>query len=77
MLLRSNSVFLCVFVNREQALLNARSSPVLVRHREYERIRYPHVYDSYAEAIKTSAFIGGSKVRKKFINEMLISVKGT
>ncbi|XP_057196381.1 activating signal cointegrator 1 complex subunit 3 isoform X2 [Triplophysa rosa] len=49
-------------LQREQALLNARSSPVLVRHREYERICYPHVYDSHAEAVKTSAFIGGSKM---------------
>lgn len=64
-----------MFVYREQALLNARSSPVLVRHREYERIRYPNVYDSHAEAIKTSAFIGGSKVKKKSNNEMLISVR--
>lgn len=53
----------CVcFVSREQALLTARRSPVLGRHREYERIHYPHVYDAYAEATKTSAFIGGSKV---------------
>lgn len=52
-----------VFVCREQALLTARRSPVLGRHRDYERIRYPHVYDSYAEAIKTSAFVGGSKVK--------------
>ncbi|XP_073703976.1 activating signal cointegrator 1 complex subunit 3 [Garra rufa] len=49
-------------VQREQALLTARSSPVLGRHRDYERIRYPHVYDSYAEAIKTSAFVGGAKM---------------
>ncbi|GAA6072811.1 activating signal cointegrator 1 complex subunit 3, partial [Tachysurus ichikawai] len=45
----------------EQALLTARRSPVLGRQREYERIHYPHVYDAYAEATKTSAFIGGSK----------------
>lgn len=49
-------------LQREQALLAARSSPVLGRHRDYERIRYPHVYDSYGEATKTSAFIGGSKM---------------
>lgn len=49
-------------LQREQALLTARYSPVLGRHRDYERIRYPHVYDSYAEAIKTSAFVGGSKM---------------
>ncbi|KAM9488100.1 activating signal cointegrator 1 complex subunit 3 [Clarias gariepinus] len=49
-------------LQREQALLTARRSPVLGRHREYERIHYPHVYDAYAEATKTSAFIGGSKM---------------
>lgn len=59
----SVDVNLCVCVCREQALLTARYSPVLGRHRDYERIRYPHVYDSYAEAIKTSAFVGGSKVK--------------
>ncbi|KAJ8411442.1 hypothetical protein AAFF_G00162500 [Aldrovandia affinis] len=49
-------------LHREQALLTARRSPVLGRQREYERIRYPHVYDAYAEAIKTSAFVGGAKM---------------
>ncbi|XP_067305469.1 activating signal cointegrator 1 complex subunit 3 [Pseudorasbora parva] len=49
-------------LQREQALLTARYSPVLGRHRDYERIRYPHVYDSFAEAIKTSAFVGGAKM---------------
>ncbi|XP_060726018.1 activating signal cointegrator 1 complex subunit 3 isoform X1 [Tachysurus vachellii] len=49
-------------LQREQALLTARRSPVLGRQREYERIHYPHVYDAYAEATKTSAFIGGSKM---------------
>ncbi|KAI2655717.1 Activating signal cointegrator 1 complex subunit 3 [Labeo rohita] len=49
-------------LQREQALLTARSSPVLGRHRDYERIRYPHVYDCYAEATKTSAFVGGAKM---------------
>ncbi|XP_048008746.1 activating signal cointegrator 1 complex subunit 3 [Megalobrama amblycephala] len=49
-------------LQREQALLTARYSPVLGRHRDYERIRYPHVYDSYAEAIMTSAFVGGAKM---------------
>ncbi|XP_076136691.1 activating signal cointegrator 1 complex subunit 3 [Alosa pseudoharengus] len=49
-------------LQREQALLTARRSPVLGRHREPERIRYPHVYDSFAEATKTSAFVGGSKL---------------
>ncbi|KAL6488712.1 hypothetical protein MHYP_G00024530 [Metynnis hypsauchen] len=49
-------------LQREQALLTARRSPVLGRQREYERPRYPHVYDSYAEATKTSAFIGGAKM---------------
>ncbi|KAI4871234.1 hypothetical protein NFI96_019754 [Prochilodus magdalenae] len=49
-------------LQREQALLTARRSPVLGRQREYERPRYPHVYDAYAEATKTSAFVGGSKM---------------
>lgn len=50
--------------HRELALLNARSMPVLARQREVdlEKIHYPHVYDSRAEAMKTSAFIGGAKV---------------
>ncbi|KAJ8354135.1 hypothetical protein SKAU_G00217020 [Synaphobranchus kaupii] len=48
--------------HREQALLTARRSPVLGRQREYERIRYPHVYDAYVEATKTSAFVGGAKM---------------
>ncbi|NWH78990.1 ASCC3 protein, partial [Piaya cayana] len=52
-------------MQRELALLNARTMPVLGRQREimdFEKIRYPHVYDSRAEAVKTSAFIGGAKV---------------
>ncbi|XP_027587276.1 activating signal cointegrator 1 complex subunit 3 [Pipra filicauda] len=51
-------------MQRELALLNARSMPVLGRQREmsFEKIHYPHVYDSRAEATKTSAFIGGAKV---------------
>lgn len=49
---------------REQALLNARDVPVLSKHRDmdFEKIYYPHVYDARAEAMKTSAFIGGAKV---------------
>nr|XP_028578883.1 activating signal cointegrator 1 complex subunit 3 isoform X1 [Podarcis muralis] len=49
---------------REQALLNARTMPLLGRQRdtEFEKIHYPHVYDSQAEARRTSAFIGGSKM---------------
>ncbi|XP_048791723.1 activating signal cointegrator 1 complex subunit 3 [Lagopus muta] len=51
-------------MQRELALLNARSMPILGRQKEvdFERIHYPHVYDSRAEAMKTSAFIGGAKV---------------
>ncbi|KAJ7417966.1 hypothetical protein WISP_61759 [Willisornis vidua] len=51
-------------MQRELALLTARSMPVLGRQREMsiEKIHYPHVYDSRAEAMKTSAFIGGAKV---------------
>ncbi|KAL8186315.1 UNVERIFIED_CONTAM: activating signal cointegrator 1 complex subunit [Gekko kuhli] len=51
-------------MQREQALLNARTMPVLGRQRDsdFEKIHYPHVYDSQAEARKTSAFIGGAKM---------------
>ncbi|XP_059194984.1 activating signal cointegrator 1 complex subunit 3 [Centropristis striata] len=47
---------------REQALLTARREPVLSRERVYERIRYPNVYDSYAEATKMPSFVGGAKL---------------
>ncbi|XP_034729365.1 activating signal cointegrator 1 complex subunit 3 [Etheostoma cragini] len=49
-------------IQREQALLTARREPVLSRERVYERIRYPNVYDSYAEATKMPAFVGGAKM---------------
>ncbi|XP_049753918.1 activating signal cointegrator 1 complex subunit 3 isoform X2 [Elephas maximus indicus] len=51
-------------IQREQALLNARSFPILSRPREtgVGKIRYPHVYDSQAEAMTTSAFIAGAKI---------------
>ncbi|XP_022375871.1 activating signal cointegrator 1 complex subunit 3 [Enhydra lutris kenyoni] len=51
-------------IQREQALLNARSVPILSRQRDtdVEKIRYPHVYDSQAEAMRTSAFIAGAKM---------------
>ncbi|XP_036024563.1 activating signal cointegrator 1 complex subunit 3 isoform X1 [Onychomys torridus] len=51
-------------IHREQALMNARSTPVLSRQRdmEVEKIHYPHVYDSQAEARETSAFIAGAKM---------------
>lgn len=44
--------------------MNARTAPILSRQRDMdvEKIRYPHVYDSQAEAMKTSAFIAGAKV---------------
>ncbi|XP_028280593.1 activating signal cointegrator 1 complex subunit 3 [Parambassis ranga] len=47
---------------REQALLYAQREPILARERVYERIRYPNVYDSYAEATKTPAFVGGARM---------------
>ncbi|XP_076593233.1 activating signal cointegrator 1 complex subunit 3 isoform X1 [Chaetodon auriga] len=47
---------------REQALLTARREPVLSRERVYERVRYPNVYDSYAEATKSPAFVGGARL---------------
>ncbi|XP_077455363.1 activating signal cointegrator 1 complex subunit 3 isoform X2 [Stigmatopora argus] len=49
-------------VQREQALLTARREPILGRERVYERIKYPNVYDSYAEATKTPAFVGGARM---------------
>ncbi|KAL4657484.1 activating signal cointegrator 1 complex subunit 3 [Arapaima gigas] len=49
-------------VQREHALLTAHRSPLLGRQREHERIRYPHVYDAYAEATKLPAFVGGAKL---------------
>ncbi|XP_055115755.2 activating signal cointegrator 1 complex subunit 3 isoform X2 [Symphalangus syndactylus] len=51
-------------IQREQALLNARSVPILSRQRDadIEKMHYPHVYDSQAEAMKTSAFIAGAKI---------------
>ncbi|XP_048670508.1 activating signal cointegrator 1 complex subunit 3 isoform X3 [Marmota marmota marmota] len=51
-------------IHREQALLNARSVPILSRQRDMdiEKIHYPHVYDSQAEARKSSAFIAGAKM---------------
>ncbi|XP_032413978.1 activating signal cointegrator 1 complex subunit 3 isoform X1 [Xiphophorus hellerii] len=47
---------------REHVLLNARYEPLLTRERVYERIRYPNVYDSYAEATKAPAFVGGARL---------------
>uniref|UniRef100_A0AAV2MBR4 Activating signal cointegrator 1 complex subunit 3 n=1 Tax=Knipowitschia caucasica TaxID=637954 RepID=A0AAV2MBR4_KNICA len=47
---------------REQALLNARREPVLLRSRTYEPVRYPNVYDCYAEATKAPAFVGGARL---------------
>ncbi|XP_063773109.1 activating signal cointegrator 1 complex subunit 3 isoform X2 [Pseudophryne corroboree] len=50
-------------MQREQALSSARIMPILGRERDYgERYTYPNVYDSHAEAMKTSAFIGGAKL---------------
>lgn len=51
-------------MHREEALQNARSAPILSRQRDmvFEKIRYPHVYDSQAEAMRTSAFIAGAKM---------------
>lgn len=51
------------FFDREQTLLTARREPILSRERVYERVRYPNVYDSYAEATKMPAFVGGARVR--------------
>lgn len=74
--LKSNSflpldfqVCVCLFLYREQALLTARQEPVFSRDRVYERIRFPNVYDSFAEATKSPAFVGGSKVRLRYLNQ--------
>lgn len=53
-----------ISLHREQALLTARREPILSRERVYEHIRYPNVYDSYAEATKMPAFVGGARVRR-------------
>ncbi|XP_077950237.1 activating signal cointegrator 1 complex subunit 3 isoform X2 [Gasterosteus aculeatus] len=47
---------------REQALLTARREPILSRERVHERVRYPNVYDCYAEATKLPAFVGGARM---------------
>ncbi|KAM8869339.1 activating signal cointegrator 1 complex subunit 3 isoform 2-T4 [Spinachia spinachia] len=47
---------------REQALLTARREPILSRERVHERVRYPNVYDCYAEATKMPAFVGGARM---------------
>uniref|UniRef100_A0A8C6KKY3 Activating signal cointegrator 1 complex subunit 3 n=1 Tax=Nothobranchius furzeri TaxID=105023 RepID=A0A8C6KKY3_NOTFU len=47
---------------REQSLLTARCEPLLSNRKVYEHVRYPHVYDSYAEATKAPAFIGGARM---------------
>ncbi|MEE6475929.1 hypothetical protein FKM82_010901 [Ascaphus truei] len=50
-------------MQREQALSSARVMPVLGKERDcWEKIQYPNVYDFHAEAMKTSAFIGGAKL---------------
>uniref|UniRef100_A0A8C5WDJ5 Activating signal cointegrator 1 complex subunit 3 n=1 Tax=Leptobrachium leishanense TaxID=445787 RepID=A0A8C5WDJ5_9ANUR len=50
-------------MQREQALSSARQMPILGRERDcWERVQYPNVYDSYVEAMKTSAFVGGAKL---------------
>ncbi|XP_036820281.1 activating signal cointegrator 1 complex subunit 3-like [Oncorhynchus mykiss] len=58
----SKPTYGCQVTIQEQALLTARWSPVLSRERVYKRVRYPNVYDCYAEATKTSAFVGGAKL---------------
>ncbi|KAM9797925.1 activating signal cointegrator 1 complex subunit 3 [Neosynchiropus ocellatus] len=47
---------------REQALLTARQEPVLTREWVYKPIRYPNVFDAYAEAAKSPAFVGGARM---------------
>ncbi|XP_068188978.1 activating signal cointegrator 1 complex subunit 3 isoform X2 [Antennarius striatus] len=47
---------------RELALLTARHEPILCREAAYERVRYPNVYDSFAEATKLPAFVGGARM---------------
>lgn len=62
------SIHLVCFVSySEQALLTARRDPVLSRDRVYERIKYPNVYDLYAEATRMPAFVGGARVRLEHV----------
>ncbi|XP_060705593.1 activating signal cointegrator 1 complex subunit 3 isoform X3 [Hemiscyllium ocellatum] len=49
-------------LQRELALQNARIAPILTRQHDYERIKYPHVYDSKSEAKQSPAFIAGAKI---------------
>uniref|UniRef100_A0A4W3HS74 Activating signal cointegrator 1 complex subunit 3 n=1 Tax=Callorhinchus milii TaxID=7868 RepID=A0A4W3HS74_CALMI len=49
-------------LQREHALQNARTMPILTREWDQKRIHYPNVYDVYGEAVKSSAFIGGAKL---------------
>ncbi|XP_013390155.1 activating signal cointegrator 1 complex subunit 3-like, partial [Lingula anatina] len=49
---------------REQALITAATAPLFSQRssRAPERIQYPNVFDSFAEAQQSSAFVGGSKM---------------
>ncbi|XP_067883001.1 activating signal cointegrator 1 complex subunit 3 isoform X3 [Heterodontus francisci] len=49
-------------LQREHALQNARTAPILTRQHDYERIHYPHVYDSKSKAMQSPAFIAGAKM---------------
>ncbi|XP_072409240.1 activating signal cointegrator 1 complex subunit 3 [Chiloscyllium punctatum] len=49
-------------LQRELALQNARIAPILTRQHDYERIKYPHVYDSKSEAKQSPAFVAGAKI---------------
>nr|XP_032829466.1 activating signal cointegrator 1 complex subunit 3 [Petromyzon marinus] len=54
---------LALRLQREEALLNAQIAPILLPRAQWtEPERFPNVYDAYAEARKTSAFVGGSKM---------------
>ncbi|XP_059501244.1 activating signal cointegrator 1 complex subunit 3 [Stegostoma tigrinum] len=49
-------------LQREHALQNAQTAPILTRQPDYERIQYPHVYDSKIEVKQSPAFIAGAKI---------------
>ncbi|XP_068602904.1 activating signal cointegrator 1 complex subunit 3 [Brachionichthys hirsutus] len=47
---------------RELALMTARHEPIFCREAARERVCYPNVYDSFAEATKLPAFVGGARM---------------
>ncbi len=58
---------------REAALLAAAQSPMFTGTGRSipDREKYPYVFDAFAEARQTSAFVGGAKVRNGFFSSKL------